>query len=479
MKFLKHIRILLPACIAAVLLFQACNKNEVIPTELPLTKSFDFKVYKSWNEKYMEIDRFASGNRPGTGPRALAYLGLSAYEAVVAGIPENNSLGNRHYGISLPQAETDKEYYWPACVNESYAFLMKKFFFHMDNGYHDLYQSIDLLQSQLHQQYADKTTPEILERSEAFGKAVATAIYEWEKLDAAGHNAFLDPQPAGYQPPVGPGLWQPTWPDFGSASFPYWGNVRCFAMRQTDLLARPPLPYSEVENSPFYMQALETYNTVNNIQSNGPGAYDARWRAEFWSDDLMNMTFGPPTRFSAIATQVVELENLDLAQCAELYAKLGMAMSDAGVSVWKSKYVYNVERPVSYIRRIMAQKYPEATTWQSLLNNPLTGAYGLTPSFPTYPSGHSGFSGAGGRILSSVFEYNAEHPGTYSFTDLCHQDRAEFLGTPRSFTSFKELADEDAYSRIPLGVHFRMDCEEGVRLGELAAQRVLELPWRK
>ena len=41
------------------------------------------------------------------------------------------------------------------------------------------------------------------------------------------------------------------------------------------------------------------------------------------------------------------------------------------------------------------------------------------------------------------------------------------------------MADEDAMSRIPLGVHFRMDCTEGVRLGELAAKRVLELPWKK
>jgi hypothetical protein len=77
-----------------------------------------------------------------------------------------------------------------------------------------------------------------------------------------------------------------------------------------------------------------------------------------------------------------------------------------------------------------------------------------------------------------VFEYTPEHPGTYAFTDLCHQFRTEFLGTPRSFSSFREMADEDAYSRIPLGVHFRMDCEEGVRLGELAAQRVLNLPWK-
>lgn len=479
MKCIKHIRILLLAVIASAMFFQSCRTDEVAPSDITQTKTFDYKVYKSWNEKFQELDRYAKGNRPGTGPRALAYMGLSAYESVVAGMPENNSLGIEYAGLLLPKAESGQEYYWPACVNESYGYLMKRFFSQMEIAYPTLFNSVEQLRNQLHEQYAGQTSPEILDRSEAYGRAIATAIYEWEKHDVAGHNAFLNPQPIEYQPPVGPGLWQPTFSDFGAAMFPYWGDVRCFAMHPSDLIARPPFPYSEEEGSPFYAQAYETYSAVNNVNKNGPGAYDAQWRAEFWSDDMVDLTFGPPTHLTAIGAQVIELENMNLAECAELFAKLGMAMSDAGVSVWKSKYLYNVERPISYIRRIFPQKFPEAATWKTILNNPLTGLKGFTPSFPAYPSGHSGFAGAGGKILSSFFEYNLEHSGTYTFTDLCHKQRVEFLGTPRTFSSFKQLADEDAYSRIPLGVHFRMDCDEGVRLGELAAQRVLELPWKK
>lgn len=462
------------------LFFTDCKQEgDTPPSEYPLARTFDYSVYKTWNDKFVELDRYAKGYRPGTGPRALAYLGLAAYESVVPGMPDHNSMASLYNGLSLPQADKNKEYYWPACVNASYTYLMQQFFIQMASSHPDLYNSVGQLHQQLYQEYAQQTAAEVLERSEAFGKAVATAIYEWEKTDQSGHDAYLTPQPTGYKPPVGPGLWQPTWPDYSAAVFPYWGDVRRFAMRETDLIARAPFPYNESENSPFYAQALETYTTVNNITAGGPNAYDARWRAEFWSDDLLNLTFGPPTRMIAIANQVVTIEKTDLATCAELYAKLGMAMSDAGVSVWKSKYVYNVERPISYIRRVLAQKYPAAADWKPLLNNPLTGVQGITPAFPAYPSGHSGFGGAGGKILSSFFEYNDQHPGTYAFTDLCHQNRFEFIGTPRTFQSFKELADEDAYSRIPLGVHYRMDCEEGVRLGELAAQRVLELPWRK
>jgi hypothetical protein len=298
-----------------------------------------------------------------------------------------------------------------------------------------------------------------------------------------GHNAFLDPQPISYVPPAGPGLWQPTFPDYSAAVFPQWGQVRTFALKDAEKLGKPPIPYSESPTSLFYNQAMEVFNTVNMINNPTPDqaalAYEQSWIAIFWSDDMLNLTFSPPPRLVAVANQVVEKEKLDLAGSAELYAKLGMALHDNGVAIWHSKYVYNVERPVSYIRRVVANQYPAATNWKTILNNPNSGFEGVTPAFPAYPSGHSGFGGAGGKILSSFFEYNSNHPGTYTFTDLCHQFRTEFNGTPRTFASFKDLANEDAYSRIPLGVHFRMDCDEGLRMGELAAQRVLELPWKK
>jgi len=71
------------------------------------------------------------------------------------------------------------------------------------------------------------------------------------------------------------------------------------------------------------------------------------------------------------------------------------------------------------------------------------------PSFPGYPSGHSCFASAAGGV----------------FIDFSHQGRNEFLGTARNFNSFEEMAEENAYSRIPLGVHIRIDCTEGLRLG--------------
>jgi hypothetical protein len=66
----------------------------------------------------------------------------------------------------------------------------------------------------------------------------------------------------------------------------------------------------------------------------------------------------------------------------------------------------------------------------------------------------------------------------YNMSDRCHENRNEFEGKPRAFNSFKEMADENAWSRVPLGVHFRMDCTEGVRFGTVIGQKVNLLPWK-
>lgn len=484
MKFYRHTKITLLLTVALTVLFvQSCKDYRVEPSRLTVSE-FDNNVYLTWNKLFLELDRYAVGYRPGPVPHALGYLGFASYEAIVPGMSGFNSLANLYPQLAMPKFDEELDYHWPTVVNEVYAFLMTRFFFHMETEYADLFAKVEQTHQLLSDKYAAETTPEIFERSKQRGIAVAQAFYEWEKLDVAAHNAFLNPQ-LPYNAPQGPGYWAPTVPDFVHALFPFWGQVRTFALSENEQLAKPPIPYSEDPQSLFYNQALETYSLVNLI--NKPNktpqeqqiAYEQKWLAEFWSDDILGLTFSPPARLIAVANQVVELENINLEESAELYAKLGMALNDISVGLWQSKYIYNVERPVSYIRRVVSQQYPEAANWVTLLNNPTTGFQGVTPAFPGYPSGHSGFGGAGSKILSSIFEFNGKHPGAYTLVDKCHQGRVEFLSEPRTLSSFAELGREDAYSRVPLGVHFRMDCDEGIRMGELAAQRVLELPWKQ
>lgn len=435
-----------------------CRKDQVDAPSL--ARDFSAEVPVSWFRLLEKIDRYAPGYRPPAASRMFGYFGLAGYEAAVHGMPGYRSLGSHYPGLFLPSPEADQTYHWPTAVHAAYHRMMQLSYPHIKASDKALMEELDLT---LGNKLALETVPAVNARSLAFGQAVAEAIYQWSTTDFAGHESYLDPFPVNYQPPTGPGFWQPTWPDYTRALFPYWGEVRTFAMYGSDLVAKAPIPWSEDPQSQFYKQANETREWVNRIRAGQD--HEGKWIAEFWSDDFEDVTFTPPNRLLAIGTQILEKEGAALDRAVEMYARMGMALSDVAVAVWNSKYHYNLERPITYIRRVMQ---PD---WETILHHPYTGQQSLTPPFPAYPSGHSGFGGAGGAVLAQVFG------NQYAFTDECHKDRTEFNGTPRSFNTFTSMAEEDAYARVALGVHFRMDCDEGLRLGYLAAQRVSQLPW--
>ena len=441
----------------------SCKKDiDEANVEFKNASEYNSDVPFEWNELLIEIDRYSPNYRPPAAARMMGYIGLAVYESVVPGMPEYKSLKSEFGGLNLPTIEEGKEYHWPAAANAAYAEMFRNFYPHIKAE--DLFK-IERLEKKFFDKFSSEVSNDIINRSKFFGVEVAEAVFAYSATDLHGHEAFKNPRPSSYIPPKtgpkGEKLWQPTWPDYSPALHPYWGKVRTFAMKESDLRAKPPLEYSEDKNSKFYQQALETRIWVDNL------SYEDKWIAEFWSDDFYGVTFEPAARQIAIANQIVAQDKISLAKSVELYAKLGMAMSDAAVAIWNSKYIYNVRRPIEYIRDNMDQN------WKTVLNHPFTNVKGLTPEFPAYPSGHSGFGGSASLILTDIFGNNR------SFTDNCHKSRFEFIGVPRTFSSFIEAGVENAYSRLPLGVHYRMDCDEGLRLGYLAASRVVQKPWKK
>ena len=151
-----------------------------------------------------------------------------------------------------------------------------------------------------------------------------------------------------------------------------------------------------------------------------------------------------------------------------LYAKLGIAMHDAGVRSWAEKYRYNYIRPVEYIHSVVGD-----ANWNTLMCPDGSGRY-YTPEFPTYPSGHATFAAAAAEVLTQSMGHY------YEMIDNSHRGRTEFIGTPRRYGSFREMARECGYSRLPIGVHFRMDSEAGISLGQRIGGKVSnEIRWMK
>ncbi|MBK6931345.1 MAG: vanadium-dependent haloperoxidase [Saprospirales bacterium] len=186
-----------------------------------------------------------------------------------------------------------------------------------------------------------------------------------------------------------------------------------------------------------------------------PLSRENKWIAEFWSDDIPGLTVSPAGRWIAIANQLFQLKQPFLPELLGAYLRLGLGLSDALTICWDKKYQYNLIRPEQYIRQFIQPG------WRPLHEN---------PSFPGYPSGHSAAGAVAAEILAATLG------DVLKFTDRTHQNRKEFHGEPRTYNSFAEMANENAFSRVALGVHFRMDCEEGLRLGRSIGKRVLALP---
>lgn len=450
-----------------VLLTVVSCKKDIIDDTNPTFKAveaYDYQVVHEWNNVWLEIERHAAGYRPGPVSNSLGYVGLANYEACVAGMPEYASIAHLYSGLSIPRINGGQEYHWPTVVNAVNYYLYSRLFPEVEASQ---FNKIKTLAEKNEKQFLNETNQEVFLRSKNHGEVVASAVWEWMKTDPATFdkykNVFEDYKWEDRFKKNGD--WVATYPGPGAGMFPYWGKGRTMAINADQKLCRPYsyyAPYSEDPKSGFYAQAVEV------MAQNTPSlSYQTEWLGEFWSDDLLGLTFSPPSRWIAIADQVYQNENANLAQAVIANAKVGIALHDAGIACWNSKYFYNLERPQTYITRLIDP------SWTPNLDNPLTGDEGITPSFPAYPSGHATFGASSAEALASVFGYS------YGMTDNCHKNRPEFSGYPRTFSSFYEMAQENAWSRVPLGVHFRMDAEEGVRFGTEIGRAVNRLPWKK
>jgi hypothetical protein len=442
--------------------------------ESPPASAYSSEVAGYWFKLLVQLARKTPGYTPPVAARTFGYAGVALYEALVSGMPGNQTLAGQLNAMpAMPQPAPGAQLYWPAVANGALAESARLF---VPNITPTPLRDINRLEARLAAEMAGRpsglpplegapvrrpvqeapldaaTRDAVLQQSAAFGREVARAVHAWS-LDDGGHQGYLrnvDPTAAF---PSGEGMWQPTPPDFALPLQPHWGDNRTFALADgADCAAPPPPPYSTDPASAFYQQALEVYQTVRNLSD------EQREVALFWADDV-GVSATPPGHSLSIATQVLEQEHGSLALAAELYARLGIALSDSFVACWKTKYIHNVPRPITFIQQQIDPMWnvPEPT-------DPL-----LTPPFPEYTSGHSVEARAAAEILTATFGED------YRFTDITHVDRGL---APRTFPSFYAAAAEAAVSRLYGGIHYRAAIEEGLAQGACIGRRVLALEFR-
>lgn len=432
--------------IAFIGVFVGCDKDDDDDDNNPqptLSKTADYSddVANVWIQTSRLMVKNASMTPP-VAARAYGYLGQVIYESVVNGMPEHISLYGQINGMpQVPASNPALEYHWPSVVNKGSYDIIEYLF---SSAAPEVQALATSLYTELHDAYALTIPADVLERSETYGHLVANIIKICADQDgyAANHNC-------SYTVPTGPGLWVPTPPAFVQNPLePCWGNQRPFVLDDAgvDCFPSPPPPYSEDPSSQFYIEMMEVYDVV---QAADP---DQLASARFWADGGGTPT--PPGHWLNIVNIVLNMQNANLAQAAEIYCKVGLAVNDAFISCWRSKYEYNYPRPISVIRDLV----PGAAGWLSPI---------VTPPFPECTSGHSTQSGAVYVVLEDFF-------GNVTFTDTT----ASATYPPRTFNSFEDAAWDAAYSRLYGGIHFRTACEVGVTQGECIGQAVLALRFR-
>jgi hypothetical protein len=380
------------------------------------------------------------GFTPPVVSRAMGYMGLTAYESVVHG-----SEGKQSFAGVLPELGTlplpgdNQEYHWPTVANHALFQVASYLFSNVSEANDALLSSI---KNDLDATNAAGVEPSVFQASVLYGQELGIEMAEFASLD--GQDACqLSNFPVDYTPPAGDSLWVPQAGQ--TALQPYWGDKRCFVVDYVtlDMVPAMPVDYSEDPGSDFYNQAVSVY------QASIDQTEEEETIARYWADGANTIT--PPGHSISMVRNILIHEAKDLSFSAEAYARVGMAVSDAFVQCWKTKYHYNLLRPITYIR----EQIDPAWT-------PLIG----TPPFPEFTSGHSSQSSAFAAVMNELFGEN------YAFTDSTH---GENFGGPRTFENFDECAQEAAVSRLYGGIHYPMGNETGIIQGGVIGGMVNDL----
>ena len=295
-------------------------------------------------------------------------------------------------------------------------------------------------------------------------------------------NAILN---ADYNQAVAPGSFQ-TFPGEPRALGVAWGRVKPFGMDTVKHFRAPAPP---ALTSAAYTQA---YNEVKSLGGDGVQTPTTRTAEQtdigtFWAYDGTPGLGTPPRLYNQIAQVIATNQHNTLAQNARLFALANIAMADAGIAGWETKYVFNLWRPIRGIRQVgpagqnLDDGNPATTAdkgWTALgapATNCPPGKTGFTPPFPAYVSGHATF---GAALFQTITRFYGRDDIPFTFTsDELNGASKNPDGTtrklaPRSFTSLGQAAFENAQSRIYLGIHWSFDRDQGIKQGEAVADYI-------
>ncbi|MEO7800408.1 MAG: vanadium-dependent haloperoxidase [Ginsengibacter sp.] len=429
-----HVKQLLLFCGILMFSITGCKKIDIhFNGKPPVQKHLPANVAVDWYKLQMRI--MLERNSAFNGNANFGYLGIGLYEAVRYAIPNSVSLSSKLNQMpAMPAKENNNGYNWEVSANAAMADMLRSF----NTGLTaENIVSIDSLENLYNSKFKPVSESKVFERSQTFGKNIANAIHEWYLTDD------LNAGNTGYVPPVFPGAWIPTPPAFVNPPVnPYFGAARTFLVSDQDIVAPAPITYSEELNSEFYKMVKEVYDVSKTLTS------EQKDIALFWVDQGNGVGYTPPGHDFLFVTQAIEQAHADLGVAAEVFAKAGIAERDGGIVCFRSKYTYNLLRPVSYIQKLI---------------DPLWLSFIPTPPHPEYPAAHAFITGS---VMQAATRVLGDH---IKVTDHSYDFRGV---SPRTYSSIFAAGEEAGISRLYGGIHYHPSINVGLTEGKALGNRV-------
>jgi hypothetical protein len=270
---------------------------------------------------------------------------------------------------------------------------------------------------------------------------------------------------------------------------PYWGEVTPFALPTVSGRLDP----NYLADAPPDLDSSQYEIDFNDAKEKGSLTGSTRTPEEttvglYWAYDGAQKLGTPPRLYNQIVRTIAMQKNNMLVENVRLFALVNMAMADAGIQCWLSKYHYEVWRPVVGVREAdpgwgptsLGDGNPETEGdpyWLPLgaprTNQP--GAKNFTPNFPAYPSGHATF-GAASLDMVRLF-YGMDKIAFDFVSDELNGASVDVDGSvrtkhKRSFTRLSDAINENGRSRVYLGVHWQFDANGGIKSGKQIAEYI-------
>ena len=426
-----------PAFAFLVLLY-ACNNKPVQQTYF--TDAFSYsKTVKQLNE----VVKFV-GFAPIVASRNYTYANIAAYECIAAGYPkEYNSLSGQLNGFKIDLSDLQAK-----PIDYEFASLL---------AFCKVGEAVTFPEGSM-KEYVDSLKnfakesdmpSKMFDNSVAFADSVSNKILAWSKKD----NYAQTRSASRYTVTDVPGRWVPTPPAYASALEPHWSEIRPMVMDSASQFAPPPpIPFDVKDKSSlYYKQVLAVKNAVDSLSD------EQKHIAEFWDDlggklnvvghiQFVTKKFSPPGHWMNIVGIASQKAKAGFRKTVAAYTLTSICMFDAFIECWDEKFRSNMPRPETVINKYIDQD------WRPYLQ---------TPPFPEYTCGHSTCSSASAEALTKMFGDN------FNYTDT---SELEFGIANRSFTSFRQAAQENNMARYYGGIHFHPSClvssDYGKKMGD-------------